>query len=99
MTIRLFGSTSLTVTGMEISYISRCHWTVLPASSLPLLLVNQNLVGMSGLMKASNTSAAGLRISIAVFIIGAWVSWVFINASFLDWDDLSIRLIILSNVL
>jgi hypothetical protein len=47
----------------------------LPTSSLPLLFVNQNLVVISGLIKASKTSATGLRMSIAVFATGGCVSW------------------------
>ncbi len=72
--MRLSGSMALAVTGIEIPYISQSHWTCLPASSLPLLLVNQNPVVMSGSMKASNTSATGRRISIPVFAVGTFVS-------------------------
>src|SRR6266446_9755176 len=43
MRMRLFCSTSLTVTCEEALYISQVHVTCLPASNLPLLLVNQNL--------------------------------------------------------
>jgi hypothetical protein len=37
-------------------------------------LVNQNFVVISGLTKASNTSATGLRMSIPVFVIGTCFS-------------------------
>ena len=66
MTMRLFGSIAFALTGRAKLYISQAHCTNLPASSLPLLLVNQNFVVMSGLMKASKTSATGLRMSIPV---------------------------------
>jgi hypothetical protein len=49
------------------------HWTCLPGSSFPLLLVNQNRVVMSGFTKASKTCATGFRINIPVFMIGALV--------------------------
>src|SRR5262245_28693372 len=74
MTMCLFGSMAFTVTEIEMLYISQSHWTCLPASSLPLPLVNQNFVVMSGLTKASNTSATGLRISIPVFVTGTCLS-------------------------
>src|SRR5688572_29783744 len=70
ITIRLSGSRHFTVTGMEMPYISQSHCTGLPASSRPLLFVNQNFVVISGLTNASNTSATGLRMSIPVFAIG-----------------------------
>src|ERR1051326_2002555 len=74
MEIRLSSSTTFTLTGTETSYISHCHCTCLPSSSLPLLLVNQNFIVMSGLMNASNTSATGRRMSIPVFITGVRLS-------------------------
>src|SRR5215510_1879931 len=74
MTMQRSCSIALAVTGIEIPYISHSHCTCLPASSLPLLLVNQNLVVTSGLTKAANTSAAGLRISMPVLVIGTLVS-------------------------
>src|SRR5262245_30124470 len=55
------------------SYISHVHVTALPGSSFPLLLVNQNLVVIWGSMKASNTFATGLRMSISTFALGAVV--------------------------
>src|SRR6266540_2056663 len=67
--IRLFGSMALTFTSVPELYISQSHRICLPISSLPLLFVNQNLVVISGLMNASNTSATGLRIDISVFAI------------------------------
>jgi hypothetical protein len=75
MAMRLFGSMAVAVTGIETSYISHSHCTCLPASSRPLLLVNQNFVVMSGLTKASNTSATGLRISMPVSEFGTRASW------------------------
>src|SRR5437867_4129342 len=80
--ILLLRSISLTFTCVETSYISQLHLICLPTSNLPLLLVNQNLVVISGLIKASNTSATGFRMSISAFAIGAFVKWksVFISA-------------------
>src|SRR5215831_19456121 len=75
MTSRLLGSMTLGVTDVDTLYISQSHLTGFPTSSLPLLFVNQNLVVISGLMKASKTSATGLRMSIAVFATGSCVSW------------------------
>src|SRR5262249_20090736 len=72
--MRLFGSITFAVTGTEMPYISHSHCTCFPASSLPLLLVNQNLVVKFGLTKASNTSATGLRISIPVLVTGTCLS-------------------------
>src|SRR5262245_61551924 len=74
MTMRLFASTVFTVTGTEISYISQSHCTCLPSSRLPLLVVNQNFVVISGLTKASKTSATGLRINIPVLTTGISVN-------------------------
>src|SRR5262249_54703506 len=65
MRIRSFGSMASAVTGIDMSYISQSHCTCLPASSLPLPLVNQNLDVMSGLINASKTSATGFRMSIS----------------------------------
>jgi hypothetical protein len=42
------------VTCTETPYISQSHFTCLPGSSLPLLLVNQNLDVTAGSTKASN---------------------------------------------
>src|SRR5262245_22071119 len=67
MRIRLFCSIALTLTSAEQPYISQSHLTSLPGSNLPLLLVNQNLDVMAGSIKASNTSATGLRINISAF--------------------------------
>src|SRR5207247_2235717 len=50
-----------------------CHVISLPASNLPLPLVNQNWDVMAGSTKASNTSATGLRISISAFAIGGLI--------------------------
>jgi len=75
MRMRLFCSTSFTVTSEEALYISQLHVTCFPASNLPLLLVNQNLVVISGFIKASNTSATGFRISISALATGICVSW------------------------
>src|SRR5262249_33918564 len=75
MRMRLFGSMAFAATGIEMPYISQYHSTCLPVSSLPLLLVNQNFVVMSGLTNASNTSPTGLRMSIPVFAIGTCLSW------------------------
>src|SRR5215470_784730 len=75
--MRLFGSITFAVTGTEMSYISQSHCTCFPASSLSLLLVNQNLVVMFGLTKALNTSATGFRISIPVLVTGTCVSCKF----------------------
>src|SRR5215471_3256079 len=71
--MRLFGSITFAVTGIEIPYISQSHRTCFPASSLPLLLVNQNFVVISGSTKAQNTSATGLRMSMPVLVIGTCV--------------------------
>src|SRR6266496_747865 len=67
--IRLFGSITLTFTSVDESYMSQVQRICLPGSNLPLLFVNQNLVVISGLTKASKTSATGLRINISVFAI------------------------------
>src|SRR5437762_14361148 len=75
MTMRRFGSSAFTVRCVELPNISHSHCTCLPASSRPLLLVNQNFVVISGLTKASNTSATGLRMSIPVFAAGTRFSW------------------------
>jgi len=60
-------------------------------SSLPLLLVNQNCVVMSGSMNASNTSATGRRMSIPVFMTGACVrlrlSFVFLVVGEIATED------------
>src|SRR5262245_33689797 len=74
MTIRLSRSSARTVTGIEKPYISHSHRTCLPASSGPLLFVNQNLVVTSGFTMASNTSLTGRRMSIAVEAIGMRVN-------------------------
>src|SRR5262245_6628067 len=74
MRSRLFGSMTFAVTDVDTLYISHSHLMGFPTSSLPLLFVNQNLVVISGLMKASKTSATGLRMSIAVFATGSCVS-------------------------
>jgi hypothetical protein len=68
--IRLFGSMDNTVTNAEAPYISHSHQSCLPASSLPLLFVNQNFVVMSGSTKASKTSPTGRRMSIPVLATG-----------------------------
>src|SRR6266700_3172901 len=73
MRMRFCSSIARTVTWTEKSYISQSHWTCLPGSNLPLLRVNQNLVVMSGLINASNTSTTGLRISISVSAHGLCV--------------------------
>src|SRR6185369_6647606 len=67
--IFLFGSIAITFTSVDDLYISHSQRICLPVSNFPLLLVNQNLVVMSGLMNASNTSATGLRINISAFAI------------------------------
>ena len=46
----------------------------MPVSSFPLLFVNQNFVVISGLIKASKTSATGQRMSMPVFAIGTLLS-------------------------
>jgi hypothetical protein len=46
---------------------------VLPASSRPLPLLNQNFVVTSGFTMASNTCSTGLRMSIPVLAIGTRV--------------------------
>jgi len=63
-------------------YISQLHVTCFPASNLPLLLVNQNFVVISGLTKASNTSAIGFRMSISALATGICVSWRLFIVSF-----------------
>src|SRR5712692_2619417 len=82
MSILLCCSITLTVTGTERLYISHVQVTCLPASNFPLLLVNQNLVVISGLIKASNTSATGFRISISALATGISVSWRVFIVSF-----------------
>src|SRR5262249_21137698 len=72
--IRLFGSIVLTLTSVEKPYISQSHLISLPTSNLLLPLVNQNLDVMVGSIKASNTSATGLRISISAFADGTLLS-------------------------
>src|ERR1039458_2425583 len=61
----LFFSMDFTETGTVTLYISQVHSTCLPCSNFPVLFVNQNLVVISGLINASNTSDIGLRISIS----------------------------------
>ena len=63
--MRLFGSIAFTSTSSPTPYISQSQRTRLPASSLPLDLLNQNFVVTAGSMKALNTSPTGLRISIS----------------------------------
>src|SRR5687767_11609925 len=75
MSIRLFGSIAFTATSVDAPYNSHSHFTCLPISSRPLLLVNQNLVVMLGSMKAANTAATGLRINIPVLATGACLNW------------------------
>src|SRR6266542_1509554 len=67
--IRLFGSMAFTFTSVDELYISQSQRICLPVSNLPLLLVNQNLVVMTGSINASNTSATGLRINISALAI------------------------------
>src|SRR5215217_3911714 len=74
MTIRLFVSIAFTVTLTETSYISQVQVTCLPGSNRPVLFVNQNLDVIAGSINASNTSLAGLRMSIAAFATGACVN-------------------------
>src|SRR5258708_27879517 len=81
-------SMALTLTWEETSYISQSHWICLPGSSLPLLLVNQNLVVIVGLINASNTSATGRRISISALATGICVSWRFSIDLFLSNEEL-----------
>src|SRR5438045_1625918 len=83
MTLRRFGSMIFAVTGIEMPYISQSHCTVLPVSSFPLPLVNQNFVVTSGFTNASNTSAAGLRISIAALVTGICFSCGLVNGDHL----------------
>lgn len=71
MRIRRSFTTSTTRTPADALYISQSHRTSAPGTSLPLLLVNQNLLVMSGSTKASKTSLAGLRISIAAVTTGS----------------------------
>src|SRR5262245_36161305 len=74
MTIREFFSTAFTSTEIEKWYMPHSQVTCLPGSSLPLPLVNQNWVVMSGLTNASKTSATGLRMSIAACATGGCLS-------------------------
>src|SRR5690349_10587612 len=59
--IRLLGSIVFTSTSVSAPYISHRQRTRWPASSLPLALVNQNLVVTAGSMKALKHAAAGAR--------------------------------------
>src|SRR6476469_3388262 len=74
---------AFTFTAVEELYISQSQRIHLPVSKRPLLFVNQNLVVTAGSMKASNTSATGLRINISVFAIIAF--------PFNQVNDLSLR--------
>jgi hypothetical protein len=69
--MRRCGSTTFTSTGMETPYISHSHCTRWPATSVPLPRVNQKREVISGSTNASNTSAAGRRMSIPVFTASA----------------------------
>jgi hypothetical protein len=64
----------LTATLVETPYISQSHRRSAPAVSLPLLLVNQNLVVMAGSTKAWKASWGGLRTSMPTCTVGTWVS-------------------------
>ena len=70
MSIRRFGSTAFTLTEADAPYISQSQRTFLPASSFPLLLVNQNRVVTTGSTKAVKTSDTGLRMSICALAMG-----------------------------
>ena len=74
MRTRRSRSRATTVTWTETSYIAQSHWTFLPCSSRPLSLVNQNFDVCSGSISASNTSAAGRRMSIPLLATGTCVS-------------------------
>ncbi|MNJ52127.1 hypothetical protein D3C77_474470 [compost metagenome] len=76
--MRRFASNSRTSTSVPTPYISHSQWIRLPASNLPLLLVNQNFVVIEGSTKASNTSCTGLRISIPVWTIGSWFTLIIV---------------------
>ena len=58
------------MTSIETLYICQSQRTGRPTASRPLLLVNQNLVVISGLTIASNTSATGFRMSMPVSVMG-----------------------------
>src|SRR5215211_5987202 len=75
MRIRLFCSIAFSLTWVETLYISQSQRISLPGSSLPLLLVNQNLVVIAGSTNAANTAATGLRTSISALATGACVNW------------------------
>ena len=86
--MRSFGSIDCTETSAETPYISHSHRTCFPASSLPLLFVNQNCVVSAGSTNARNTSAGGLRINIAVCIGGFCDSSSFFNPPRIDGHPL-----------
>jgi hypothetical protein len=50
--------------------ISQSHVTCLPASNMPLPLLNQNFEVIAGLTNAAKTSATGLRMSISALAAG-----------------------------
>src|SRR5690606_14170200 len=96
ISIRLFLSISLTKTSSETPYISHSQTTRFPTSNLPLLLVNQNFVVISGFIKASNTSSTGFLISISDFTTGSWFKIVIIY--FLSREvSLQLKIIFLLN--
>ena len=87
-TIRRLGSIALTATGTEKPYMSQCHSTRLPGSSLPLPRVNQNRLVTAGSTKASNTSSTGLRIRISALATGTLPGVRFaISLASLSLDD------------
>src|SRR5687767_4811022 len=65
-----------TCTWAEAPYISHDHVTVFPSNSLPVDLVNQNIIVIAGSIKALKTSSTGFLTSIWVSTMGGFISFI-----------------------